>query len=178
MPSILITGSNRGLGLEWVRQYAPGGWRVFVRPLHPKAQAHLSRPRLDPAYCRGAPTIILSAEQMRALPECFADIPDPHRGQGRRHPLPVVLAIAAAATLCGMRGYKAISLWAKDLGQKARARFRCCYRNRRYEVPCRTVIREVLTGVDPEQLDRALQAWNARYADAGEALALVCRHDQ
>ena len=79
---------------------------------------------------------------MRALPEFFADIPDPRRGQGRRHPLPVVLAIAAA-TLCGMRGYKAISLWAKDLGQKARARFRCCYRERYYEVPSRTVNREV-----------------------------------
>jgi hypothetical protein len=115
---------------------------------------------------------MLSAEQMRALPECFADIPDPRRGQGRRHPLPVVLAIAAAATLCGMRGYKAISLWANDLGQKARARFRCCYRNHSYHVPSRTVIREVLTRVDPEQLDRALQAWNALYADADEALAL------
>jgi len=86
--------------------------RVFVRPLHPKAQAYLSRPRLDPAYHYGAPTIMLSAQHMRALPEFFADIPDPRRGQGRRHPLPVVLAIAAA-TLCGMRGYKAISLWAR-----------------------------------------------------------------
>jgi hypothetical protein len=146
--------------------------RVFLRPLHRKAQAYLSRPRLDPAYRHGVPTIMLSAEQMRALPEFFADIPDPRRGQGRRHPLPVVLAIAAAATLCGMRGYKAISLWAKDLGQKARARFRCCYRHQRYLVPSRTVIREVLTRVDPEQLDRALQGWNARYAAVDEALAI------
>jgi hypothetical protein len=86
--------------------------------------------------------------------------------------LPVVLAIAAAATLCGMRGYKAISLWAQDLGQKARARFRCCYRNRRYLVPSRTVIRDVLTRVDPDHVDHALQAWNALYADSDEALAL------
>ncbi len=42
---------------------------------------------------------MLSAEQMGALPEFFADIPDPRRGQGRRHPLPVVLAIASAAVL-------------------------------------------------------------------------------
>ena len=62
---------------------------------------------------------------------------------------------AAAATLCGMRGYKAIGLWAKDLGWKARARFRCYYRNQRYEVPSRTVIREVLTRVDSDPLDRA-----------------------
>ena len=30
MPNVLITGSNRGLGLEWVRQYAEEGWRVFA----------------------------------------------------------------------------------------------------------------------------------------------------
>lgn len=30
MPAILITGSNRGLGLEWCRQYARQGWRVYA----------------------------------------------------------------------------------------------------------------------------------------------------
>jgi len=35
MPSILITGSNRGLGLEWVRQYAEQGWRVYATCRHP-----------------------------------------------------------------------------------------------------------------------------------------------
>lgn len=30
MSSILVTGSNRGLGLEWVRQYAELGWRVYA----------------------------------------------------------------------------------------------------------------------------------------------------
>lgn len=30
MNSILVTGSNRGLGLEWVRHYAGEGWRVFA----------------------------------------------------------------------------------------------------------------------------------------------------
>ena len=30
MSSILVTGSNRGLGLEWIRQYAGLGWRVYA----------------------------------------------------------------------------------------------------------------------------------------------------
>lgn len=115
---------------------------------------------------------MLSAEQMCALPAFFADIPDPRRAQGRRHPLPVVLAIAAAATLCGMRGYKAIAEWAEDLGQKARARFRCRYRHRRYTVPSESIIRDVLIRVDPEHLDRALQRWNAVHGEADESLAI------
>ncbi len=30
MPSVLITGANRGLGLEFARQYAADGWSVIA----------------------------------------------------------------------------------------------------------------------------------------------------
>ncbi len=30
MPTVLITGANRGLGLEFARQYAAEGWQVFA----------------------------------------------------------------------------------------------------------------------------------------------------
>lgn len=146
--------------------------RVFVRPLVSDAPARLSAPVLDPTYHHGGAKLMLSAEHMRSLPALFADIPDPRRPQGRRHPLPAVLAIATAAVLCGARGYKAISAWAEDLGQKARARFRCRYRHGRYEVPSRTRIRDVLTRVDPALLDRALHSWNAQYAATDEGLAI------
>jgi hypothetical protein len=145
---------------------------VFVRPLLTRARARLAHPVLDSRYHHGAPKLMLSAEQMCSLPAFFAAVPDPRRGQGRRHPLPVVLAIAAAAVLCGARGYKAIAAWAQDLGQAARARFRCRYRNGRYEVPSRTRIRDVLTRVDPDALDQALQRWNAQMAAADEGLAI------
>ena len=42
MSSILITGSNRGIGLEWCRQYADAGWRVFATCRHPEAAEELS----------------------------------------------------------------------------------------------------------------------------------------
>ena len=41
MPSVLVTGSNRGIGLEWCRQYAEAGWRVFASCRHPKAATDL-----------------------------------------------------------------------------------------------------------------------------------------
>jgi hypothetical protein len=145
---------------------------VFVRPLVAQVQTHLSRPVLDPRYRHGAPKIMLSAEQMQSLPEFFADIPDPRRAQGRRHALPTVLAIATAAVLCGMRGYQAMAEWAQDLSQTARARFRCRYRQRRYQVPSQSIFREVLIRVDPTHLDRALQRWNAVHAPTDEGLAI------
>lgn len=39
MPATLITGANRGLGLELVRQYAADGWRVIACARQPGAQA-------------------------------------------------------------------------------------------------------------------------------------------
>lgn len=30
MPSVLVTGANRGLGLEFAKQYTADGWRVFA----------------------------------------------------------------------------------------------------------------------------------------------------
>jgi len=145
---------------------------VFVKPLRSNAQALLSRPILEPAYHIGGPKIMLSAKQMQSLPDFFAHIPDPRRAQGRRHRLSTVLAIAAGATLCGMRGYLAISDWAKSLRQKARERFGCRYQNGQYIVPSLFIIRDVLIRVDPVHLDRALQRWNQTYAQQDESLAI------
>lgn len=146
--------------------------RVFVRALISNARTRLCAPMLDSRYHHGAPNMLLTADHMRALPEFCADIPDPRRGQGRRHPLPAALGIAAGAVLCGARGYKAIAAWAADLSQQARARFRCRYRNGRYEVPSRTRFRDLLISIPPEHLDRALQGWNAQMVGTDEGLAL------
>ena len=88
---------------------------VFVHPLCRGARAQLRAAHLDPSLRQGVPKMMLTAAQMRSLPEFFQHIDDPRRRQGRRHALATVLALATAATLCGMRGYKAISEWVDDL---------------------------------------------------------------
>lgn len=41
MPTILITGANRGLGLEFARQYADDGWRVIACCRNPDSAEEL-----------------------------------------------------------------------------------------------------------------------------------------
>ena len=76
--------TKEGYGAEAV---APK--RVFVRPLRRDARTQLTHPDRDQLHLTGAPKIMLNAEQMRQLPQCFKTIPDPRRSQGRRHRPPV-----------------------------------------------------------------------------------------
>ena len=43
MPSALITGANRGLGLEFARQYLADGWRVYAACRDPASASKLCR---------------------------------------------------------------------------------------------------------------------------------------
>src|SRR5690349_9856992 len=43
MPAALITGANRGLGLEFTRQYLADGWRVFATCRDPASANELQR---------------------------------------------------------------------------------------------------------------------------------------
>lgn len=75
MATILITGSNRGLGLEWVRQHAADGWRVHATcrqpeqadELHALAHGHsnITIHRLD----------VTAADQIAALATELRDQP-------------------------------------------------------------------------------------------------------
>jgi hypothetical protein len=63
---------------------------VFVKPLKANARELLSGPTLPSLYHTGGNKIMLSANQMESLPDFFRKIPDPRRGQGRRHSLPTI----------------------------------------------------------------------------------------
>jgi len=145
---------------------------VFVQPLQRNARFLLSSDILPEYYRTGEPKMKLTAQQMRSLPDFFKEIDDPRRAQGKRHQLHTVLAIAAGAVLCGMRGYKAISDWAQKLSPLMRERFGCRLHNGKRIVPSEGIIRDILMRVDPVQLDSALQRWNEYYGAVDQSLAI------
>jgi hypothetical protein len=166
----LTKGHSRVKGGGYQPNLSPK--KVFVYPLQRNARGLLRQARLNPNYQFGESRLMITAEQMKTLPEMFRDIEDPRREQGRRHRLSTILGIATGAVLCGRVGYKGIAQWAQSLGQDARARFRCRYKNGRYIVPSEYVIRQILIRVAPEALDQALSQWTRLYATEDESLAI------
>jgi NAD(P)-dependent dehydrogenase (short-subunit alcohol dehydrogenase family) len=73
MSSVLITGANRGLGLEFAKQYGNDGWRVFACCRYPDraeeltglARASDGRLSLHPLDVSREPTISVLAEGLR-----------------------------------------------------------------------------------------------------------------
>jgi len=170
----LYVGQTKGYR-KTTNNYSPtrtSSKNIFLQSLTKDARAVLSANILDKKYQHGKPNMKLTAVQMESLPDFFKQITDPRRTQGRRHQLKTVLSIAVAATLCGMLGYKGMSDWASDLGQKACARFFCRCEAGRRVVPSESVIRDVLVRVDPVELDNALRCWNEVYGEQDESLAI------
>jgi hypothetical protein len=52
-----------------------------------------------------------------AILEAFSDLPDVRRGQGRRHTIPLCLAIFTLAVVAGNQGFLAIGDWINQLKQ-------------------------------------------------------------
>jgi len=166
----LTRGFRRTVGGYTPREHRPK--MIFLHPLRSNARMLLSQPFLGDPWRHGRSRIMLTAQDMRDLPAFFRDIPDPRRGQGLRHSLATTLSIAAAATLCGQRGYSDISDWAQSLTQRMRSYFRCRKEDGKYVVPSTYVIRDLLIRVDPGELDRAIQCWNAQHAPKDKSLAI------
>jgi hypothetical protein len=159
----------------------PGGYsatpqepkKIFMRELQSGARERLHQVEFDAG--KEGKKRMLKAEHLRALPGIFQQVTDPRRVAGRCHPLPIVLAIAAGAYLCGARGHKAMGAWAERLTQSARAGLRCrCERND-YRVPSASLIRDVLGRVDRQEVQQALEGWNARFAVGDASLRLTSK---
>ena len=67
MPSILITGANRGLGLEFARQYAAAGYRVFATARAPQQAGELAELARQHSALSLHPLVVDDANSVAAL---------------------------------------------------------------------------------------------------------------
>ena len=72
--TVLITGSNRGIGFEFAQQYADRGWRVIATLRNPDNSQDLDR-LAQTADVLVEPLDVTNPEQISALGEKYADTP-------------------------------------------------------------------------------------------------------
>jgi NAD(P)-dependent dehydrogenase (short-subunit alcohol dehydrogenase family) len=72
MPTVMITGTNRGLGFEFVKQYAADGWRVFAACRHPTSADGL---RLLAERSKGLVEVVtMDVTELRSVKQAAAQI--------------------------------------------------------------------------------------------------------
>lgn len=101
-----------------------------------------------------------------SLLDALATVPDPRRAQGRRFPLPTILATALLAGLCGHHSYRAIARFAHAHEAVLRRAFALT------RLPSHVTFRAVLARLDPSALAHALTRYVILHAPPGEPLAL------
>ena len=63
----------------------------------------------------------IAAARSQYLLDLLAQVPDPRKRRGRRHPLAGLLAVGIAAVIAGSRSFAAIGQWAADAGEEVLA---------------------------------------------------------
>jgi len=94
-------------------------------------------------------------EPCPVLLELLAEIPDFRQAQGRRHPLPAILALSVAAMVCGYRSYGAIAEWGRNYGTAMLRALGFTHDT----APCAATLNTVLRGLDIEAVERVLAGW-------------------
>ncbi len=87
--------------------------------------------------------------------EVLAEVEDPRKARGKRHPLAAILALAVAATLCGAETYGALAEWGRNHG----APFALALGFTRERTPCAGTFHYLFRRLDRQLIERALCTW-------------------
>ena len=100
------------------------------------------------------PSSPIPAVRCHYLLDLLAQVPDPRKRRGRRHPLAGPLAVGVVAVIAGSRSFAAIGQWASDAGPEALAVLGAA-RGPAEE----STFRRAFALVSADVLDRVLGAW-------------------
>jgi hypothetical protein len=141
--------------------------QIWIRELDKKACVKLRAAELPaPWVCalsHAPPRCTAKAGEIASLMDRLGrEIPEFRRKQALAYPVAGMLALIAMAVFSGVtRGYEDLADYAATLsqGQLRALRFRDGPASNRVRCPRRTVFQRVLTGVNPELLERVLLLW-------------------
>jgi predicted transposase YbfD/YdcC len=115
------------------------------------------------------PSLPIPAARSQYLLDLLAQVPDPRKKRGRRHPLAGLLAVGIAAVIAGSRSFTAIGQWAADAGPEVLAVLGAA-RGAADE----STFRRAFALVSADVLDRVLGAWLwTRAVQAGGRLVIA-----
>lgn len=142
---------------------------LWVRPLGPKAleqlRAQVLEPQLQSEGRPLPPAVPITTGQMDSLwAFVYANLTDPRKPRGVRHPIASVVCVATLAVAAGCQAPHAIAEFAQSLNHGQRRRLRCRPRRgkpREFDVPCERTFRRLLKMICPEQLRQSFSAWMA-----------------
>lgn len=96
-----------------------------------------------------------------SLPDLLAEIPDPRRAEGKRHPLPAVLSLLVLATMAGMRGLQGVVEFGRNLSPDVIASLGFT----RPKTLAKSTLSEILRAIDIEAFEAVVGRWSRRQAD-------------
>ena len=96
----------------------------------------------------------IAAARSQYLLDLLAQVPDPRKRRGRRHPLAGLLAVGIAAVIAGSKSFAAIGQWAADAGADVLAGLGAA----RGPVE-ESTFRRAFAMISPDKLDQVLGAW-------------------
>ena len=94
-------------------------------------------------------------EQVPTLASMLAEIPDPRRARGRRHPWSALLLVIVAGLVSGANSQRGPARWSRDAGAVRRRQLGFTRRRG----PSRATLHRVLCRVDVTALEARLGAW-------------------
>lgn len=115
------------------------------------------------------PSLSIPAARSQYLLDLLAQVPDPRKKRGRRHPLAGLLAVGIAAVIAGAKSFAAIGQWAADAGPEVLAVLGAAC-----GAAEESTFRRAFALVSADALDRVLGAWLwTRAVRAGSRLVIA-----
>ena len=109
-------------------------------------------------------TLTAMSAEPKTLPEFLATIPDPRRGQGKMHPMTLILLIILMATMSGCFGQRP----AADFIKRHRVELLKALKPTKDRLPSRQTIARVLQDLDFDQFSAAFFAWAKTVVPIGD----------